>query len=126
MLDLIAAASVGGIIGFGICAVLTAGKVADTPTDEDYEDCQRWRRAHWKALVETRTDRDRANEMLEVMTRRGVAVALDLVDAQAAHTRCADALSTTQRKLSAIRDLLDTPRTIRKGDVRDVLDGETL
>lgn len=29
-----------------------------------------------------------------------------------------------QSKLSAIRDLLDTPRTIRKGDVRNVLDGE--
>lgn len=65
MIDLIAAASIGGIVGFGVCAVLTAGKVADV-------------------------------------------------------------LSCTQRKLSAIRDLLDTPRTIRKGDVALILDGETL
>lgn len=63
MLDLIAAAGIGGIIGFGTCAVLTAGKVAD-------------------------------------------------------------ALSCTQRKLSAIRDLLDTPRTIRKGELAMILDGE--
>ena len=35
-----------------------------------------------------------------------------------------DACRINQLKLSAIRDLLDTPRTIRKGDVRDVLDGE--
>lgn len=52
---------------------------------------------------------------------------VDYFDAEyerAAHDRCADALTCTQRKLSAIRDLLDTPRTIRKADLRDVLDGE--
>ncbi len=97
MIDLIAAAGIGGIIGFGTCAVLTMAKVADGTANE---------------------------EMLEVMTRRGVAVALELVETQDAHTRCADALGTTQRKLSAIRDLLDTPRTIRKGDVALILDGE--
>lgn len=33
MIDLIAAASIGGIVGFLICAVLTAGKVADATDD---------------------------------------------------------------------------------------------
>ena len=88
MIDLIAAAGIGGIIGFGTCALLTMGKVADLRSDEllvDYFDAEYER---------------------------------------AAHDRCADALTTTQRKLSAIRDLLDTPRTIRKADLRDVLDGD--
>lgn len=52
---------------------------------------------------------------------------VDYFDAEyerAAHDRCADALTTCQRKLSAIRDLLDTPRTIRKGELAAVLDGE--
>ena len=88
MIDLIAAAGIGGIIGFGTCAVLTMGKVADLRSDEllvDYFDAEYER---------------------------------------AAHDRCADALATKDRKLSAIRDLLDTPRTIRKADLRDVLDGD--
>jgi hypothetical protein len=29
MIDLIISATVGGIVGFGVCAVLTVGKVAD-------------------------------------------------------------------------------------------------
>ena len=52
---------------------------------------------------------------------------VDYFDAEyerAAHDRCADALTTTQRKLSAVRDLLDTPRTIRKGELALILDGE--
>lgn len=84
MIELIAAAGIGGIIGFWVCAVLTAGKVADE---------------HAQA--------DAINEALHD-----------------AHARCADALTCTQRKLSAIRDLLDTPRTIRKGELAMILDGE--
>lgn len=34
MIDLIAAAGIGGIIGFGTCAVLTMGKVADGDTKD--------------------------------------------------------------------------------------------
>lgn len=37
MLDLIAAAGIGGIIGFGTCAVLTMGKVADSGKAADWE-----------------------------------------------------------------------------------------
>lgn len=47
-----------------------------------------------------------------------------IATANAAHARCADALATKDRKLSAIRDLLDTPRTIRKGELAAVLDGD--
>lgn len=93
MIDLIAAAGIGGIIGFGACAVLTMGKLADANDAAD-----------WELTALCLTD--------------------DLRGAEAAHDRCADALATKDRKLSAIRDLLDTPRTIRKADLRDVLDGD--
>lgn len=49
-----------------------------------------------------------------------------IVELSAARDRTSDALGGAQRKLSAIRDLLNTPRTIRKGDVALILDGETL
>lgn len=94
MIDLIAAAGIGGIIGFGTCAVLTAGKIGDLQ-----EDVRGW-------FLNYQDECD------------------DRFEAVEAHTRCADALGTTQRKLSAIRDLLDTPRTIRKGELAAVLDGE--
>lgn len=103
MLDLIAAASVGGIVGFGICAVLTAGKVADLERD-------------------VRLTRD--VKVAEILPQANQIIAAEAKEARDAHTRCADALTCTQRKLSAIRDLLDTPQTIRKADLRDVLDGE--
>lgn len=84
----------GALGGFGICAVLTAGKVADER----------------QAYVD---ENDFANLNLAAKN-----------EAQLAHARCADALTTTQRKLSAIRDLLDKPRTIRKGELAMILDGE--
>ena len=37
MIDLIAAAGIGGIIGFGACAVLTMGKLADANDAADWE-----------------------------------------------------------------------------------------
>lgn len=98
MLDLIAAASIGGIIGFGVCAVMTAGKVADVQAAPSLKS-----RADDQLIVKLRLERSALTQ---------------------AHTRCADALTTTQRKLSAIRDLLDKPRTIRKGELAAVLDGD--
>lgn len=101
MIDLIAAAGIGGIIGMGIMAWRTHGKVSA---------------AHYLT-----------SEMLEATTRRGVAVALDLVDAQDAHARCADALGTTQRKLSSIRDLVGPTEGLRRGrlgQIAAILDGE--
>ena len=60
-------------------------------------------------------------ELLRMKAREAFAMA---DESDAAHTRCADALTCTQRKLSAVRDLLDTPRTIRKGELALILDGE--
>ena len=65
--------------------------------------------------------------MGKVADLRSDELLVDYFDAEyerAAHDRCADALTTTQRKLSAVRDLLDTPRTIRKGELALILDGE--
>ena len=93
MIDLIAAAGIGGIIGFGTCAVLTMGKVAD---QDD-----------WSAIAAREAD--------------------DKVEAEAAHTRCADALTTCQRKLSAIRDLVGPTEGLRRGrlgQIAAILDGE--
>lgn len=103
MIDLIAAAGIGGTVGFFACALLTGGRIADE-------------------IIERMDAEDEADEARnnEAAANR---VALEALDA---HTRCSDALTTTQRKLSAIRDLLDKPRTIRKGDVALILDGETL
>lgn len=45
----------------------------------------------------------------------------------AAHTRCADALGTTQRKLSAIRDIVGPTEGLRRGrmgQIIAVLDGD--
>ncbi len=87
MIDLIAAAGIGGLIGFGTCAVLTMGKVADlSEAARGFQD----EAATQKAIAKLNGDACRINQL----------------------------------KLSAIRGLLDTPRTIRKGDLRDVLDGE--
>jgi hypothetical protein len=80
MIDLIAAAGIGGIIGFGTCALLTGGRIADE-------------------IIERMDAKDEADE-------------------------ARDNEAAANRKLSAIRDLLDTPRTIRKGELAAVLDGD--
>ena len=46
MIELIAAAGIGGIIGFGVCAVLTAGRVADHNSDVAEAEANR---DHWLA-----------------------------------------------------------------------------
>lgn len=97
MIDLIAAAGIGGIIG----ALVMRPRIRR----------ERYLKEQWERLAKGASDRATAR------LRR-------LSDADAAHTRCADALATCQRKLSAIRDLLDTPRTIRKGELAMILDGE--
>lgn len=107
MIEIIAAASIGGIVGFGICAVLTAGRAADA-----YE------AGRGAGLKAGNTAHDAADAISEALRWDQVC------EADAAHSRCADALGTTQRKLSAIRDLLDKPRTIRKGELATILDGE--
>lgn len=83
MIDLIAAAGVGGIIGFGTCAVLTAARFGD--------------------LADTEAE----SSMWENAWQHAIASAV-----------------AANNKLDAIRDLLDTPRTIRKGEVALILDGE--
>lgn len=35
MIEIIASATIGGIVGFGVCAALTAGKVADAQDDPE-------------------------------------------------------------------------------------------
>lgn len=90
MIDLIAAAGIGGIIGAGVMAALTVSKIADAQSTD--AECTMWEGA-WQ-------------------------------HAMAAHTRCADALGTSQVKLAKIRELADVPQTLRKADVRAVLDGD--
>lgn len=87
MIDLIAAAGIGGIIGAGIMAWRTAGRVS-------------------AALEDERQARD------EAATQKAIAK----LNAESSHLN--------QSKLSAIRDLLDKPRTIRKGDLASILDGD--
>lgn len=94
MIDLIAAAGIGGLIGFGVRAVLTAGKVGDYDS----------------ALATSEGNADRWASEYEL--------------ADAAHTRCSDALATNTRRLAKIRELADSPQTIRKADVRAVLNGD--
>lgn len=79
--------SIGAVLGFFVCAVLTAGKVAELEEGE-------------------RGARD------EAATQKAIA------------KLNADACRLNQSKLSAIRDLLDKPRTIRKGELAMILDGE--
>lgn len=87
MLDLIAAAGIGGIIGFGTCAFLTMGKLADiSEAARAFQD----EAATQKAIAKLNGEASRLNA----------------------------------GKLSAIRDLLDKPRTIRKGELAMILDGE--
>lgn len=87
MLDLIAAAGIGGFIGFGVCALLTGGRIAD-----------------------------------EISARMN---AEDEADNQKAIAKLNGAASRINAdKISAIRDLLDKPRTIRKGELAMILDGE--
>lgn len=72
MIDLIAAAGIGGIIGFGTCAVLTMGKVADAQSDDGpYVDWQ-------GACIEN------------------IEIAAEL---KSAHTRCSDALETARNRI---------------------------
>lgn len=94
MLDPIAAAGIGGIIGGALVWLAMKEKTTAFLANRDY----------WVAEYDIASDA--------------------LLEANTAHTRCADALTTTQRKLSAIRDLLDKPRTIRKGELAMILDGE--
>ncbi len=69
IIELFAATSVGAIIGFGACAVLTAGKVGDVTSDFLAE--------HDEALKRFSGEQD----------------ALD------AHARCADALETARNRI---------------------------
>lgn len=95
------AAGIGGIVGFGVCALFTNGKVDDLALKL------------WEAEMEAATENELGFDRIR-----------ELRESRAAHTRCADALTTTQRKLSAIRGLLDKPRTIRKGELASILDGD--
>lgn len=47
-----------------------------------------------------------------------------LDQANAAHSRASDALTTCQNRLHAIRALANAPRTIRKADLWAILNGE--
>ena len=71
MIDLIAAAGIGGIIGFGTCALLTMGKVADLRSDEllvDYFDAEYERAAHDRCADALETARNRIEYALEQVT----------------------------------------------------------
>lgn len=94
IIELTAAAIGGSIIGFLGCAVLTAGKVADAQS------------SGIKKCVDGEWVHVSVDEMWETATFHSDN-----------HARCADALSTNQAKLEAVRELLKTPRTIRKKDL---------
>lgn len=90
-------AAIAAPVGFLVCAMLTQGAIADS--DAEVEDWQRWLGL---AVESEREHRD-------------------------AHTRCADALSTCQRKLSDIRDIVGPTHGFRRGrlgQIAAVLDGE--
>ncbi len=87
MIDLIAAAGIGGIASGAFVWWTMKDKAADGSTAADH-----WYESYHNVLT--------------------------------AHCRCGDALATTTRRLEKIRELADTPQTIRKADVRAVLDGE--
>lgn len=78
MIDLIAAASIGGIIGFGVCAVMTAGKVADVQAAPSLKS-----RADDQLIVKLRLERSALTQ---------------------AHTRCADALTTKTKRIERALD----------------------
>lgn len=97
MLDLIAAAGIGGI---------TVGALVYLEMKERVGEVDFWR-SFWRCRHD------------------GTLKALD--ECVAAHTRCADALTTTQRKLSAIRDLVGPTEGLRRGrlgQIAAILDGE--
>lgn len=69
MIDLIAAAGIGGIIGFGTCAVLTAGKLADVQDERN------------KPLIDASAAIEQSRDLHD------------------AHTRCSDALETARNRI---------------------------
>jgi len=108
MIDLIAAAGIGGIIGFGTCALLTASKLDR------------------RSLFDETLINDLGEE-IEIVSSAAEAWAKRAGEEKSAHTRCADALTTTQRKLSAIRDIVGPTEGLRRGrmgQIIAVLDGE--
>jgi hypothetical protein len=109
LLTILGTAVIAAPVGFFVCAVLSHGRVQDAIAF--------WEEGDGEALDKLRA------EVAEWVDHAAFA-ANEATAAQAAYDRASDALGGAQRKLSAIRDLLDTPRTIRKADLRDVLDGE--
>ena len=86
MIDLIAAAGIGGIIGFGTCAVLTMGKVADNAgIEETIAARDWWQNAHTE----------------EFLFWTGAAALWDAErkELTAEHDRCADALETARNRI---------------------------
>ena len=81
------AESIGGIVGFGACALLTGGRIAD------------------EIIACMNAEEEAGNQ-------------------KAIAKLNAEACRINQSKLSAIRDLLDKPRTIRKGELASILDGD--
>ena len=76
MIDLIAAAGIGGIIGFGTCAFLTMGKLADANDAADWEltalcltdDLRGAEAAHDRCADALETARNRIEYALEQVT----------------------------------------------------------
>lgn len=62
MIEIIASATIGGIVGFGVCAALTAGKVAEN--DEDWHD---FAAEHADRALETEKAHSRASDALSVL-----------------------------------------------------------
>lgn len=94
IIELGIAACAGASVGYFACAIFTAGKIAE------------------------------ANEAWDEWELAAVHVTDELHDERVAHTRCADSRNVLLSRIEAIRELLNRPRTIRKGELASILDGE--
>lgn len=117
MIDLIAAAGIGGLIGFGTCAVLTMGKVADLGDQRD-------------EAISARASEilPLANASLARTAREQSAAAAHYsrlrLEAEDAHTRCADALETARNRIERALEQITPGANATLRRVEKILKGE--
>lgn len=93
IIEIAIATSVGGIIGFGACAVLTAGKVADAQGNADL----------WEQSEQT--------------------CSKHFDEVSAAHALCSDSRNTLLARIDRLKDIASNQQSVKSRRIIAVLEG---
>ncbi len=115
MIDLIAAAGIGGLTVGALVYLAMKESAAGLRGKLFHTECE--------LEAETAITESLGQELRSANKAKSLQAGV-IGSLKADRDRASDAAGGAQRKLSAIRDLLDKPRTIRKGELAAILDGD--